>query len=227
MAMDPRIAHLHRSAITRSITLDGFPPDTGRANVAARFSHEYDRVNRMGDTSMRISVVASQLRASRLQGGGPEAGGPEAGRLRLGHLVGVIAARPASWRDIVRFDASRRWYHRLELTDDYEVWLLSWLPGQSTGFHDHGGAAGAFAVAQGELRERMVPAGQVWASGRTLSAGQVRTFSAGHMHDVVNVWTEPAVSVHAYSPPLTVMRRYELTAGGLVRSAIEYSELNW
>jgi mannose-6-phosphate isomerase-like protein (cupin superfamily) len=230
--MDPRIAHLHRSAIARSITLDGFPPDTGRANVAARFSHEYDRINRMDDNSMRISVTASQLRASRLQGDGPEADGPEgdgpeAGRLRLGHLVGVIAARPASWRDIVRFDASRRWYHRLELTDDYEVWLLSWLPGQSTGFHDHGGAAGAFAVAQGELRERMVPAGQVRASGRTLPAGQVRTFGAGHVHDVVNVWTEPAVSVHAYSPPLTVMRRYELTAGGLFRSAIEYSELNW
>ena len=118
-------------------------------------------VNRMNDDSMRISVTASQLRASRLQGGGPGADGPGAGRLRLGHLVGVIAARPASWRDIVRFDASRRWYHRLELTDDHEVWLLSWLPGQSTGFHDHGGAAGAFAVAQGELRERMVPAGQV------------------------------------------------------------------
>ena len=161
------------------------------------------------------------------EAGGPEAGGPEAGRLRLGHLVGVIAARPASWRDIVRFDASRRWYRRLELTDDHEVWLLSWLPGQSTGFHDHGGAAGAFAVAQGELRERMVPAGQVRASGRTLPAGQVRTFGAGHVHDVVNIWTEPAVSVHAYSPPLTAMRRYELTAGGLVRSDIEYSELNW
>jgi hypothetical protein len=181
----------------------------------------------MDDNSMRISVTASQLRASRPQGGGPGADGPGAGRLRLGHLVGVIAARPASWRDIVRFDASRRWYHRLELTDDHEVWLLSWLPSQSTGFHDHGGAAGAFAVAQGELRERMVPAGQVRASGRTLPAGQVRTFGAGHVHDVVNVWTEPAVSVHAYSPPLTVMRRYELTAGGLVRSAIEYSELNW
>ncbi len=65
------------------------------------------------------------------------------------------------------------------------------------------------------------------ASGRTLPAGQVRAFGAGYVHDVVNVWTEPAVSVHAYSPPLTVMRRYELTAGGLARSAIEYSELTW
>jgi len=44
---------------------------------------------------------------------------------------------------------------------------------------------------------------------------------------VVNVWTEPAVSVHAYSPPLAAMRRYELTAAGLVHTATEHSGLNW
>jgi hypothetical protein len=79
-------------------------------------------------------------------------------QLRLGRIVGAIAAQPASWRDIVRFDAGRRWYGRLELTDEHEVWLLSWLPGQETGFHDHGEAVGAFAVASGRLRERTVPA---------------------------------------------------------------------
>ena len=71
----------------------------------------------------------------------------QTGQLELAQIVAAIAVRPSGWRDIVRFDASRRWYQRLELTDDHEVWLLSWLPGQSTGFHDHGGAAGAFAVA--------------------------------------------------------------------------------
>ncbi len=139
----------------------------------------------------------------------------------------AIAAQPAFWRDIVRFDACLRWYHRLDLTDDHEVWLLSWLPGQSTGFHDHGEAVGAFAVAQGELRERTVPASRPRPRNRTLSAGQVRPFGAGHVHDVVNVRTEPAISVHAYSPPLTAMRRYELTAGGLAHTATDHSELNW
>jgi len=32
---------------------------------------------------------------------------------------------------------------------------------------------------------------------------------------------EPAVSIHAYSPPLTSMRRYEVTDGGLLRATIE------
>ncbi len=151
----------------------------------------------------------------------------QAGQPRLAQVVGAIAAQPARWRDIVRLDTSRRWYHRIELTDDHEVWLLSWLPGQSTGFHDHGAAVGAFAVARGELRERTVPARSRRASNRTVSAGQVRSFGAAHVHDVVNVWTEPAVSVHAYSPPLTAMRRYELTAAGLVHTATEHSGLNW
>ena len=34
-------------------------------------------------------------------------------------------------------------------------WLLSWLPGQGTGLHDHGGSAGAFAVVRGTLHERV------------------------------------------------------------------------
>ena len=35
---------------------------------------------------------------------------------------------------------------------------------------------------------------------RSLSAGRVRHFDASHIHDVVNLGTEPAVSLHAYAP---------------------------
>jgi predicted metal-dependent enzyme (double-stranded beta helix superfamily) len=146
---------------------------------------------------------------------------------RLGRMVAAIAAQPANWRDIVRFDAGQRWYQRLDLTDEYEVWLLSWLPGQHTGFHDHGEAVGAFAVAQGRLAERTVPAVRPRARNRTFVAGRIRPFGAGHVHDMVNASAAPAVSVHAYSPPLTAMRRYELTAGGLVHTSTEHAELNW
>ena len=91
---------------------------------------------------------------------------------RLRELVGAVATRPESWAGLVRFDAGRRWYRRLELADDYEIWLLSWLPGQGTGFHDHGHAAGAFAVAQGQVRERTVPAGGVRVRERTVAQRQ-------------------------------------------------------
>ena len=127
----------------------------------------------------------------------------------------------------MRFDAGRRWFRRLELADDYEVWLLSWLPGQGTGFHDHGLAAGAFAVARGRVREQTVAAGRGQARQRTVARGSIRSFGPRHVHDVANTSGEPAVTVHAYSPPLTAMRRYELTTSGLVVTATERAEQDW
>jgi predicted metal-dependent enzyme (double-stranded beta helix superfamily) len=144
---------------------------------------------------------------------------------RLRELVAAVATLPESWAGTVRFDAGRRWYRRLELADDYEVWLLSWVPGQGTGFHDHGHAAGAFAVAQGQVRERTAAAGHV--RDRTVAHGSIRSFGPRHVHDVANTFAEPAVTVHAYSPPLTAMRRYELTESGLVHAGIERAEQDW
>jgi predicted metal-dependent enzyme (double-stranded beta helix superfamily) len=149
------------------------------------------------------------------------------GQARLRRLAGAVAAQPESWGRLVRFDAGRRWYRRLELADDHEVWLLSWLPGQGTGFHDHGRAAGAFAVARGQVRERTVAAGHGQARQRTVARGGIRSFGARYVHDVANVGAEPAITVHAYSPPLTVMRRYELTGSGLVHTATEHAEQDW
>jgi hypothetical protein len=147
---------------------------------------------------------------------------------RLGEIVGALAARPEGWGELVRFAAGRRWYQRLELADDHEVWLLSWLPGQSTGFHDHGRAAGAFAVAEGRVRERTVAAGRrPLVRNLNVARGSVRAFGPHYAHDVVNAFAEPAVTVHAYSPPLTAMRRFELTESGLVHTATERAEQDW
>ena len=147
--------------------------------------------------------------------------------LKLARLVSSIAGQPGRWQPTLRFDPARRWFARLELTTDLEVWLLSWLPGQGTGFHDHGAAVGAFTVAQGELTERTVPAGRVTAARRVLVAGQARPFGPEHVHDVVNTSAAPAVSVHAYSPPLTAMRRFEHTAGGLVHTSTDSAGAGW
>jgi len=158
---------------------------------------------------------------------GPARPGAPVSSLKLARLVSSIASQPGRWQSIVRFDPARRWFARLELTTDLEVWLLSWLPGQGTGFHDHGAAVGAFTVAQGELTERTVPPGRAVAEGRLFVAGQARPFGPAHVHDVLNTSAAPAVSVHAYSPPLTAMRRFELTAGGLVHTSTDSAEAGW
>jgi predicted metal-dependent enzyme (double-stranded beta helix superfamily) len=143
---------------------------------------------------------------------------------RLAQIVRTVAQRPETWLGLVRYQSDRRWYQRLVLAEEHEIWLLSWLPGQRTGFHDHGSSAGAFAVARGDLLERAAPGGQPEPSGRALSAGDVRSFGAAYVHDVRNDSAAPAISIHAYSPPLLIMRRYEVASGGVLRAAGEERE---
>ncbi|MEV7940819.1 cysteine dioxygenase family protein [Kitasatospora sp. NPDC088264] len=125
-------------------------------------------------------------------------------------LIREIAADRARWEPLVRYDALTRWYARLETGPGYEVWLLSWLPGQSSGFHDHGESSGVMTVVQGELIERsLTRAGE---GARTLRPGGQRVFSSGYLHEVVNGTLEPAVSIHLYTPGLTEMNQYGGTA---------------
>jgi hypothetical protein len=145
----------------------------------------------------------------------------------LGRLVRATARQGGAWRPVVRFTPDRRWFHRLALTSDYEIWLLTWLPGQRTSFHDHGDASGAFAVGQGELCETLAAPGSSRIRQRTAVAGSVTSFGGRHLHDVRNVAAAPAVSVHAYSPPLSAMRRYEMTSAGLALVRTERAELDW
>ncbi|HEY2578568.1 MAG TPA: hypothetical protein VGI74_19880, partial [Streptosporangiaceae bacterium] len=113
---------------------------------------------------------------------------PRLSQARLSQIVASTAAHPERWHNLVRYDPARRWYLRMELTDDYEVWLLSWQPGQETGFHDHGGSRGAFAVALGELQEQTVPGVRPVpeVTVRTVTAGQARSFGPRFVHNVVN-----------------------------------------
>jgi predicted metal-dependent enzyme (double-stranded beta helix superfamily) len=139
---------------------------------------------------------------------------------QLAAEVRRLTSSPADWATRVRLDPEGRWYEQIRVDDSCELWLISWLPGQSTGFHDHGGANGAFGVVWGELEEQVVVRGAAGSASalasRQVPAGVVRSFGAYHVHDVRNSAAgSVAVSVHAYSPPLSAMTRYELTPGGL------------
>jgi hypothetical protein len=140
---------------------------------------------------------------------------------RLARITMRAANHPPSWLSLVQYDTSQRWYRRLELREDYELWLLSWLPGQQTGFHDHGASAGAFTVALGCLSERSAPAGIPAPCGRMIAQGGVRAFGPDYVHDVRNESALPVVSLHAYSPPLSIMRHYDVTPGGLLQASVE------
>lgn len=108
----------------------------------------------------------------------------------------------------VRFASPQRWWARLALTEEVEVWLLSWLPGQHTEPHDHGGASGAFSVVLGSLSETYrYPGGPV--QQRPHDVGSAIGFGAGRAHQVWNTTLAQAATVHAYSPPLVPTREYD------------------
>ncbi|MFF3331396.1 cysteine dioxygenase [Streptomyces sp. NPDC002888] len=114
-------------------------------------------------------------------------------------LARSIASDRSQWEHLVQYDATTRWYHRLRTGPGYEVWLLSWVPGQGSGPHDHGRSSGVLTVLEGTLTERTER------GTRALGAGAERVFAPGYVHEVVNDALEPAVSLHVYYPALTEM----------------------
>nr|WP_202447187.1 cysteine dioxygenase family protein [Streptomyces sp. SID5468] len=133
-------------------------------------------------------------------------------------LARAIAADRDRWAPKVRFDPVSRWYDRLATGPGYEVWLLSWLPGQGTGLHDHGPSSGVLTVLHGELTERALGAGGE--TRRTLTAGHQRVFAPGYVHEAVNDTLEPAVTLHVYFPGLTEMNRHGCARPAARESAV-------
>jgi rhodanese-related sulfurtransferase/mannose-6-phosphate isomerase-like protein (cupin superfamily) len=128
----------------------------------------------------------------------------------LANIVWLFASSDG-WMDKVRLRAEGRWYERLYQDPDYDIWVISWLPGQSTGFHDHGASSGAFVVATGILEEH-----RPGERSHVIHPGKPRAFGPEYAHDVRNVSLAPAISIHAYSPPLNEMNEYELDGSRLV-----------
>jgi quercetin dioxygenase-like cupin family protein len=145
-------------------------------------------------------------------------------RAELRALVSTLAAQPEQWRPLVRRGAGQRTFAQLRRDSYVDIWVISWPKGGDTGFHDHDLSRGAVAVVEGEvIEDRLVLGGPP----RELRhrAGDVFDFEASHVHRMRQVYDAPAVSVHAYSPPLWRMGAYVVDADGtLRRESISYAE---
>ena len=134
-------------------------------------------------------------------------------RRNLVEIATRLADQTGLWQPLVKYDPISRYYARLADEPDFEAWLLTWVPGQGTDWHDHGGSAGAFVVVRGTLTERHATVSpldppKIEPEPRELSEGSLRAFGTKHIHQVTNNGWEPAVSVHVYSPALVEMTTY-------------------
>jgi mannose-6-phosphate isomerase-like protein (cupin superfamily) len=132
----------------------------------------------------------------------------------LARVVRDLADDPSIWQASVRFGADERWWTRIHSDDIVDVWLLTWVRDTRTDLHDHGASAGAFTVVSGTLEEvRPDPAGTDLRTIR-LHPGEVRQIPRGVVHDVRSPARAPAISIHAYSPPLREMTFYTQDESG-------------
>lgn len=156
---------------------------------------------------------------------------PIAAPVRVDHLAIArhYADQPRLWPVPPRFEPARRWYACLADDTDAQVWLLTWLPGQGTDLHDHGGSSGAFAVVAGALTEEVIrldgDRAEVTTGSFTTGAGH--DFGAHYVHRMTNRSTEPAISIHVYGPRLTVMHRYEVDGERIRRIATDRAGVAW
>ncbi len=137
----------------------------------------------------------------------------------LRSVAAQIGARPEHWSGEVHHDPAQRTYRQL-LRDEYlDVWLLCWSHDHDTGFHDHDLSAGAVAVVSGSVREERLVLGRPVDApiARIASAGSSFDFAASDIHRVLHAGGEPAVTIHAYSPPLIRMGSYTIEPSGQLR----------
>ena len=148
----------------------------------------------------------------------------ELSREELAALADALSAEPERWQHLVRHDANRRAYEQLWRDAHVDVWLICWLDDQDTGYHDHDLSSGAVRVVAGELVEERLNVGGP-PSVRRYGPGETFTFHSSHVHRMHHAGGGPAVSIHAYSPPLWRMGAYVIEGDGtLRRESISYAE---
>ncbi|MBA2349838.1 MAG: cysteine dioxygenase family protein [Solirubrobacterales bacterium] len=140
---------------------------------------------------------------------------PDLTAAQLRDLVQTVAAVPERWRNLVRHGGERH-FACLHRDDAVEIWVVSWMPGHDTGFHDHDDSAAAILVADGAIREQRLAVGAPNVD-RHFGAGQTFAVRPSDIHRVQHAGEVPSVTIHAYSPPLRRVGQYEVAPNGTLQ----------
>ncbi|HEX3511035.1 MAG TPA: cysteine dioxygenase family protein [Solirubrobacteraceae bacterium] len=142
----------------------------------------------------------------------------------LERFAAALAARVELWDGLVRHEPERRIYEELLADEHVTAWLICWMDDHDTGYHDHDDSGGAVAVIRGAVREQRLAIGRR-SRDRVFTAGKTFHFTSADIHRVRHYGSEPAVTLHVYSPPLRRMGAYEVGADGvLARHSVSYEQ---
>jgi hypothetical protein len=133
-----------------------------------------------------------------------------------------LAASPEQWRHLVRHAEDVRVYEQIWDDEDVNAWVICWSEDQDTGFHDHDESAAAIAVVSGSVREDRLTLDGAPIS-REIGPGTRFTLPPVAIHRVLHSGDQPAVTIHAYSPPLRRTGAYRVgDDGALERESLDF-----
>jgi hypothetical protein len=139
--------------------------------------------------------------------------GPE----ELEKIAALVGQTPELWDDDLRRTTAERTYVDVFTNEYLGVGAISWMAdGHDTGFHDHAQSCGAVYVAHGAIRHERLRIGDR-PVGRAVPEGETFRFDSTCIHRMRREPDAgPAVTVHAYSPPLTHTGQYAECPDGLL-----------
>ena len=143
------------------------------------------------------------------------AGPVDTTQLRL--IAEGLARTAGDWPGL--HDPTHRTWRTVATTDRYEAFVIAWPVGGAIELHDHGDSAGSVVVVRGSLVETSVAHdvdGCLRTSSRLLGPDDHLEFGPGHVHDLANLGSGPALSVHVYSPVLRSMTFFEPRDGSVL-----------
>lgn len=121
--------------------------------------------------------------------------------------------------DFVEFDPATYARSTVYASDEVEILVLGWRPGQASAVHDHAGSTCGVKVLKGVASEtRFEPAGaggepKVIGFERHVE-GDVVAMADTDTHQIANLDSEPLITLHCYAPPLNASRRAKSFSGG-------------
>lgn len=135
-----------------------------------------------------------------------------------------LAAAPRHRRLLGDDPASARSYQLIWADIHVNAWIIRWSDDADTGYHDHDGSAAGIVVLEGAVVEERLALGAP-PLRRRFGAGKSFHLPAAAIHRIRHDGGPPALTVHAYSPPLTVQGVYrEGAEGALERHTVPYTE---
>lgn len=142
----------------------------------------------------------------------------------LEQFVCDLASTPALWEPFVTHAHERRVFEQIWDDGQVNAWVICWSEDSDTGFHDHDDSGASILVVSGQVREeRLQLAGTP--RSRVIGAGAPFFIPPTAIHRVLHSGSAPAVTIHAYSPPLRRTGAYEVgPTGDLERTSQSFEE---